>query len=199
MKPCRWSVPRPDSTGWGISSFAIVGNDDRRSDFGQRIWRTNARIESKYNRYKRADARSPRWRADLPDVFVVARYGYPPRSARTFRAPRDHIRNSSLVPRMILGLYTDVFIIYCEPIPEMGTHKHTYKHTNGATVYIDTRRVSIGTIIILGCFRWVSKTDSQLPVMIKCGFRNPSSSIVIIILGCFRWVSKTHSQLPVMI
>ena len=59
--------------------------------------------------------------------------------------------------------------------------------------------MSIGTIIILGYFRGVSKTDSQLPVMIKCGFRNPSSSLVIIILGCFRWVSKTRSQLPVII
>ena len=41
---------------------------------------------------------------------------------------------------------------------------------------IDTMRVSIETIIILGCFRGVSKTRSQLPVMIKCGFRVASSS-----------------------
>ena len=57
------------------------------------------------------------------------------RSALT-RGPSGHIRNFSLVPGIILGLYIDIFVIYCEAIPEMGTVKHTYKHTDGATVLI---------------------------------------------------------------
>ena len=59
--------------------------------------------------------------------------------------------------------------------------------------------MSFQTIIILGCFRWVSKTRSQLPVMMTYVSGTHPHQSNSSILGCFRWVSKTRSQLPVMI
>ena len=52
------------------------------------------------------------------------------------RGPSCHIRNSSLVPRILLGLYTDIFVIHCESIPKTGANIQTYRQTNGATVLI---------------------------------------------------------------
>ena len=78
-------------------------------------------LTSALTRGPRADARTFRTYSSFP---------------ATYRAPRGHIRNYSLIPRILLGLYTDIFITYCEPIPEMGTYIQTNRQTDGATVLI---------------------------------------------------------------